>query len=237
MTARLYGHFVLVSLTLLVAACDQPRDRKAVAPPPRQEFIRFEYQFAPAVSDRVLELNQHLQNGEMVIEEASLGDQALDWCVYEGNFETTPSQVDPDLIPPEQTRPPILNSFGSPYSMGFNFMITAYQSRNKAALCGSVDRTIQGLNLVSSQGSASGTWRPGDQATVIVRPEMGGDYLGKAVTFKNELDGLRLFFDHAVDSVSEHGYIKGRFCFLALSEDGDSVILVRKGEFGMQGQR
>jgi len=237
MIARFYGQFALVGLTLLATACDQPGNRQNIAPPPRQEFIRFEYQVAPAAPDRVFVLNQHLQNGEMIVEEAHLGDEGLEWCTYEGNFEVEPGQVNPDMIPPEQTHAPVLNSFGRPYSMGFNFLISAFQARNRAPLCGDFGHTIQGLELTSSQGSASGTWRPGDQATAVIRPEIGDMYLGKPVVLTNSMDGLRLFFDHAVDSVSQHGYIEGRFCFLALSEDGATVVLVRNGEFGMQGQR
>lgn len=237
MSARFFSNLALAGLMMAVAACDRPSDQRSIAPPPRMQYVRFEYQIAPASPDQVLELNQTLQNGEMIVEEASLDGDGIAWCRYEGTFKTTKAQVNPDLVPLEQTRTPILNAFGHPRSIGFNFIISAYQARNGADLCGSLDRTIQGLEITSSQGSASGTWRPGDQATVVLRPEMGDQYLGKAVEFANFLNGLRLFFDHAVDNVSAHGYIEGRFGFLAVSDDNEFVILARNGEFGLQNQQ
>ncbi len=237
MDGRFAGISAAIILLTAVTACDQGRDARTSAPPPRQQFIRFEYQIAPADSVSILELNQNLQNGEMVIEEATLGEDANAWCRYEGSFNPTAAQVDPDLLPLDQTQAPVLNSFGNPRSMGFNFLISGVQSRNRAASCGTLDNTVQGIDLTSSQGSASGTWRPGDQAMAVIRPDMGDNYLGKALEFTNTSEGIRLFFDHAVDSVSPHGYIQGRFCFLAVSSDGGQVILVRNGEFGMQGQR
>lgn len=235
MNRRSTGSPLILAMTLLVAACDSPQS--SVAPPVRQEFIRFEYQIMPMQSFDVMEFSEQLQNGEMLIEEADLGDAADDWCRYEALFNPSSAQRDPDLRPDEQTLAPVLNAFGNPRSMGFNFIVSAFLTRNKEPTCGSLQDTIQGLEFTSSQGSASGTWRPGDEVRAITRPTMGESWLGPGDEFRNELNGQRLFFDHAVDSISRHGYVEGRFTFLAVAESGDRVILVRNGEFGMQNQR
>ena len=235
MDGRITVSPVLLALALLLTACDSPQSN--VAPPAKREYLRFEYQVVPAESVDVLALNSRLQNGELVVEEASLATGQDGWCQYDAIFEPSPSQAHADLRPDDQTHAPVLNAFGNPRSMGFNFIVSGIQARNREAVCGDLSQTLQGVEFTSSQGSASGSWRPGNETRTVARPEIGKDWLGKPIEFRNEFGDERLFFDHAVDSVSRFGYVEGRFTFLAVSENADQVILVRNGEFGMQNQR
>lgn len=234
MKRRFTGSLALLAMTLLVSACDSPQS--SVAPPARGEFLQFEYQLVPREAVDIDLLNSRLQNGEIVVEETSLASDA-EWCEYKANFEPAAGQAHADLRPDEQTHAPMLNAYGNPRSMGFNFIVSGFLARNSKELCGRLEDTIQGVEFTSSQGSASGSWRPGDEARAVVRPEMGQQWLGPGREFRNEIEGERLFFDHAVDSVSRHGFVEGRFTFLAVAESGDQVLLVRNGEFGMQNRR
>lgn len=221
-------------LILLAAACAAActEDRR---PPPepskRPQSITFEYQVAPAAGLDWQGLNRRLVDGDITIEEATLGK--ADWCRYEVQLEPRPAQVDPDLVPLDQTRAPYLSMFGHPRSMGFSFLITAIQARNQAPACGGPETTLQGLDLASREGAASGEWRVGNSVVLASRPEIGAAWLGKPLEFSNQADGNRLYFEYAVDSVSPQGYVEGGFRFLAISTDGRWVVLARDGSFGM----
>ena len=216
---------------MFIAACTEDRRDRASAPQ-RAEQLSFEYQVAAADSIDWQDLSRRLVNGDITIDEANLG---LDnWCQYNVQQQPTPAQVNPDLVPLEQTREPYLSAFGHPRSMGFTFLITAIQSRNLAPVCGSLETTLQGLDLASAEGSASGEWRPGESLVLVSRPKLGDAWLGPALEFQDRAGGQRLYFEHAVNSASAQGFVQGEFRFMALSNDGRLVVLARNGQFGLR---
>jgi hypothetical protein len=217
-----------------LSACTEDR-REPAAAPVRDQFLTFEYQVAPAGSVDWARMSQRLVEGDITIEEAKLGTGP--WCEYSVQLEPTPPQTDPDLVPQEQTREPYLSAFGHPRSMGFTFLITAFQARNTAPLCGQPETTLQGLDMASSEGSASGEWRPGASLVAASRPEMRDAWLGPPLEFSDRAGDQRLYFEHAVTSVSPQGYVQGEFRFMVASQGGRYVVLARNGKFGMHNRR
>lgn len=224
---------IILSAALGITACSEDRQERPSAPP-RAAFLNFEYQAAPANTVDWQQLSQQLIDGDLTIEEVQLQDG--EWCRYEAQPQPTAAQVNPDLVPLEQTRAPYLSAFGHPRSMGFSFLITAIQSRNQAPPCGRLETTVQGLDMASAEGAASGEWRPGNTVVVVSRPELRDAWLGSPLEFTNRSGDQRLYFEHAVNSVSPEGYVQGAFRFMVLSTDGRFVLLARNGEFGMRSQ-
>lgn len=224
----------IVVLFLLVAGCEPGGDRfesPVGAAPQQAEFLRFEYQVARSAAVPWQDLSQKLVDGDLTIEEVELNDAP--WCQYQSSFEPHPEQVNPDVVPLDQTRAPYLSAFGHPRSMGFSFLITAFQARTVLDNCGGPRTTAQGLDMAGSRGSASGEWRPGESLVVVTRPELGAGWLGQPFEFRSQHQGAPLYFEHAVDSVSPGGFVQGSFRFLVASSDGQLVMLGRDGAFGM----
>ena len=223
---------LMIMLAMLsIAACTEDR-RDRVNAPQRVEQLSFEYQVAAADTVDWQALSQRLVNGDITIDEADLGGDS--WCEYTVQLQPTPAQVNPDMVPLEQTQEPYLSAFGHPRSMGFTFLITAVQARNLAPVCGSLETTLQGLDLASAEGSASGEWRPGESLVLVSRPKINEAWLGPALEFQDRAATQRLYFEHAVNSASAQGFVQGEFRFMALSSDARLVVLARNGQFAMR---
>lgn len=236
MNAVAKGALLLLAGLLGLSACSDYSEPNA--PIRRSQHLSFDYYVLNADPVRIRELNQGLENGTLDWEQPGTWGVQGEPCRYEAGLKIVPEQRDPDTNLDEHTQPPVMNAFGNRNSPGFNFLIYGAQARNEASVCGDLMSTVQGFQLVSSSGHASREWHTGDTAGVVMRPEMGRNYLGRPVEFTNQDDNGKLIFQHAVDSVDpDNQHIQGRFRFLATSPDRQRLVIATNGTFGMNNTR
>jgi hypothetical protein len=230
---------LLVLAAGLVGSCTEgDSGGNSFTPPPLTQKLAFEYRVVKATPEVINELVSRVEAGEISLEEVARRMSEAPICKYQADFDIRSKMRDVDAGLEEHTLAPDLRAFGNPGSAGFNFYINAYQARNSTANCPTMAHAVQGLELVSLPGHASEEWRPGESATLVMRPELGSSHLGQPVEAPNRFQGQALPLELAIDNYSADGYfLSGRFRFLATSDGGEALIIVTGGSFTMNNDR